>query len=537
MRKKAIIYGRVSTVKQADKDLPIDSQIEAGRKCAEDLQADVLRVFVDAGISGSRGDRAAFLDAIEYAGVFDIDYFIVWDTKRFARNRVDAAVFKRDLRRGGTKIVYVANDIDGDTDEGWMLEGMMELVDESQRRTVSKDTRRSLMKNARDGFFNGGQCPFGYRVVPAGKRKRLEIDEAEAPVARWIFAEYLRGAGIVSITASLRTAGNARRGRPWTRNTVNNTLKNWVYAGFNTFNRINHSTRVQRPPEDWIRTKSHAELISLEDFMRVQKTLGEREPVKDGGSAKSTFLFTGMLKCGACECTMKISTGTGRSKTYSYYNCGNAIKGQGCAPRPIRASELDKCLVDHILDRILSPARLAEIAGQIYELKGAWVKEREAKRASVVAELRDIEQRQARLYDVLELHGKDAPNLGDLTIRLRGLNARAKAIQETLTALELQAPPTAIVDESQLDELGEFMRDLIERCESPRKVREFFASFIDKVVITEKQALIRYRPDRLVNARGFDVVRSTEKWLPDLGISRTVQLAVDLPARFLRRAA
>ncbi len=511
-KKTAIIYARVSTRDQAEEELPVASQVEACEKKAAELEADVVRVFKDEGISGRTSARPAFLEAVEYCAVFDVDYFILWDTKRFARNHIDAAVFKRDLRRGGTDIVYVAHNFD--SEDGWLTEGLFNLMDESQSRRISRDTKRSMMKNARDGFFNGGRVPFGYQVVEHGKRRRLAVLETEAQLVRQIFSDCIAGAGGKSITLALNAAGLYRRGHAWTKNTVHNVLNNAVYAGYITFNRINYSERLVRPESDWIRTKSHPEIISEEDFMKVQQLLAQRAPGENQSGTTSRFLFTGMLRCGACDMGMQIEKATGRRKTYSYYNCAGALKGKGCKNRRIPASELDAWLLDFIMDRILSPARLEEIAAQIHELEGEWVKERQLKREALVTELREAETRRSNLYDLLELHGRAAPNLADLTTRLRALTTRIKAIEASLTELEAAPPPAAKVDVSQLAELSAIVQDVLQTSE-PKKTREFLGTFIERVVLEHRAAEIHYHPGRLVNARPVDVVHSSGNWLPE----------------------
>lgn len=532
--KKAVIYARVSSREQAEEELPIASQVEACEQRAVELGADVVRVFKDEGISGRTSARPAFLEAIEYCAVLEIDYFILWDTKRFARNHIDAALFKRDLRRGGTEIVYVSQSFEGE--DGWLLEGVFNLMDESQSRRVSRDTKRSMMKNARDGHFNGGRPPYGYIAVPDGKRRRLAMLETEATVVRQIFTDCLAGSGTKSIALALNIAGVLRRGHPWTKNTVNYVLSNWVYAGYITFNRMDHAAGVERPVEDWIRTRSHPAIVSEEELMKVQQLMRERAPLEGNSSTLSRHLFTGILKCGACGMGLQIETATGRSrKVYSYYNCAGALKGKGCGNRRIPAGQLDAWLLDFIMDRVLSRARLEEIAREVHELQGEWVKERAARREVLVAEIRDVEARRANLYDLLELHGRGAPNLGDLTVRLQGLNGRIRTLEASLTTLEAEPAPAAEVDPVELAKLSEVVREILTTAE-PKKVREFLASFIERIVLKDAETEIHYHPTRLVNARPMDVVQSGRNWLPKPVTLRTAVIRAGLPERF-RRAA
>lgn len=533
--KKAIVYARVSTPGQAEEGVSLPSQIDSGRKRAELLGAAVIKEFVDDGISGRSSERPAFLAAIDYCAIHGVDYFITWSTSRFARNRLDAAAFKQLLRKRGTKVVYISTDIDGESDDGWLLEGLFELMDEQFSRTLSKDTSGHMLRNARDGYFNGATVPYGYRSVPDGNRRRLQVYSDEASIVREIFYQFGNGAGTKSIAIALNSSGRTRRGKPWTKSRISYMLKNWVYAGYLTFNRSDHTNKRIRPESEWIRTKSHEPIVQEENFMEMQKLFTERAPAIARGSPKSRFLFTGLLRCGVCDAGMQIETATGRNRVYSYYSCRGAQRGTGCTRRRLPGNELDQWLLGFILDRILSPERIAEIIQQIYELKGKFVKDREAKRAALVAELRNKEARRRRLYEVLELHGKDAPNLGDIGPRLSELNERIRAIETELSDLERQPVPQAQIDDREIREIGDYLRQLLEETGDPKKVREFLSSFIDKVVIVGDQVTIHYNQAKLVGSGGAGGSEYPQV-APHYLATMNRRLVTELPERF-RKAA
>ena len=76
----------------------------------------------------------------------------------------------------------------------------MSKFDEYQSAETAKHVRRSMVANARDGFWNGARPPVGYKVVIAERRgdkdkKVLAVDETEAPIVRKIFSLYLEGDG------------------------------------------------------------------------------------------------------------------------------------------------------------------------------------------------------------------------------------------------------------------------------------------------------------------------------------------------------
>ncbi len=59
---------------------------------------------------------------------------------------------------------------------------------------------------------------------------------------------------------------------------------------------------------------------------------------------------------------------------------------------------------------------------------------------ALVAELRSTEKARSNIFTILELHGKDAPNLGDLSIRLRELGDRMRTLELQLVQLEDGVP-------------------------------------------------------------------------------------------------
>lgn len=514
--KIAIIYGRVSTKGQADEELPIDGQVEACRKKAEQLGAQVAKVYVDAGISGRTDERDAFQDAVLYCKTHQVDYFICWSTSRFARNKIDAALYKRDLEKRGTKVAYVSVNIDGGTNEGWITESIFELFDELYSRQVSADTMRSMMKNARDGYFNGGRVPFGYSAQPEGKRKRLAIDQTEADLVRWIFRTYTEGQGVKSITVQLNQAGRSRRGRKWDKNTVINLLKNDVYTGYVVFNRVNGKTGKVRPRDEWIMTKSHPGIIDQDHFDEVQQTFLDRAPLLAGGTTRSNFVFSGLLRCGRCDATLQTESATGRTAVYHYYNCRSAQRGTGCKHRRLPAADLDKHLIRDILGRMFTEQFLQDMIGSLHLQAGSWIKKRESKRDSLVRELRDVESRLSNLYGVLELHGKAAPNLADLTERMHALRDQRAKLERGLTELEEMDPPALQIEPGDVAELHQLLHAIVTENTDPRKQRAFFSGFITKIVVGEDNCEITYRPDRLVNHAGTQLVHSNGIWLPDL---------------------
>lgn len=536
MEKTAIIYARVSTVRQAEDGLPIASQIEQAKIKAEAMGAKLLKVFMDEGISGTTSKRPAFQDAVSFCAQASVDYFIVWSTSRFARNKLDAASYKQQLKRHGTRVVYVSCDIDNETDEGWFSESIFEIVDEHYSRVISKDTRRSMLKNAADGYFNGGRIPFGYATVDSGKRKKLEVSPLEAKTTGDIFRMYIEGSGTKEIAMRLNEQGLSRRGKKWEKNTIALLLKNQVYTGHVVFNRTGGMFGAAKPASDWIITKSHEAIVSDEDYLTVQRLFEERAPRENGGSPHSTFVFTGLLRCGKCGSGLQIESANGRSQTYHYYNCRSAQKGLGCGNRRIPARDLDSWLIDILLSKIFTRDRMIDLIKEVREMKGEWARDQQAKLEALEGELRIVERKQAKLFELLELHGKDTPNLGDLTRRLRELKGQREKLEKEIGLTCAQQAPEAEISESEVDSAAELFRGIIKDSDSPKKLRMFFASLIKQIEVKADSVFIEYYPERMVSRAGFDSIPAVHscagRWLPERALLRTSVIEAVLPARF-----
>lgn len=499
--KTAIIYARVSDRRQAEEDVSVPSQIELGhKKAAQELDATVLRTFADLGRSGFKeGGRAEFTAAVDFATTMGVDFFICWSSSRFARNRFECAIYKRQLERAGVRLVYLSSNIDVSTDEGWIADAMFELVDEMTSRNISKDTKRSMIRNAQMGYFCGGKPPFGFSSEPDQadpKRRRLVVIDSEAVIVRRIFALRARGLGAYQITVTFNDEGVPYRNSRWSKKTVLTILRNPVAIGMTCFNRTDSRRKVARPRAEWVMVESHPPIVDRAVFDRVQEMMDAATEQTESGSPKSTHAFTGILRCAACGGGMVVETGKGRRGTlYSYYRCRRVRQGEDCtAGQRYRADKVDGWLSDVILARVLSPENLQEIMCEISAAADSWGKERSDRSRQIKREIADLQARNSRLFDLLELHGKDAPNLGDLTARLRGNNERVKVLEAELSALAMPGPTAPSLP---VRELSGFLRGLLMNPENAARARTFYASFIRGIRIGADEAAIEYDPAKL----------------------------------------
>lgn len=529
--KRAVIYARVSSRKQADEGISMEAQIEQCTARAVALGAKVVRVFRDDGVSGrSTKGRTGFLSAVAYCEAAPVDLFITWSTSRFARNAIDLWVHQDQLKALGTRLECLNADIDDETDAGFINRVFMGAMDQMVSRQIARDTLRSMKKSAAEGFFTGGRVPFGYRTEAEGKRTRLVPDEAEAPVVRRAFDLCLKGLGALAICQELNDAGLLRRGDRWKKTSVLYMLKSDVYTGVRTFNRASKKTGQMKPRAEWVQVDSHAGLVDRADFEKVQIMMEDRAPAhKQGGTPRSGFVFSGLLKCGVCGNPLQVINGTGRGGVlYNYYGCCSHKKGAArCLFRNVRADLFDDWLMGEVLEQLVTPEVMAHAVQEVTDLGSRWAQDRATQRAQLVAELRQLESRRDKLYELLETQGKDVPDLADVTDRLKLRGAEIRAVQARLELLE-DVPTRAKAVRLDPVLAVEVMREVVQAGDAQKK-RAFMGAFLEGITVSADRVLVSYRSEALVSLGHPAGVRNEVFWLPVEASLRTKMLEILRP--------
>jgi site-specific DNA recombinase len=147
--------------------------------------------------------------------------------------------------------------------------------------------------------------------------------------------------------------------------------------------------------------------------------------------------------------------------------------------------------------------------------RSAWVSGTSTRRAQIVAEMREQEGRRDRLFELLETSGKDTPDLGLVSERLRQRTAELEQLQRQLVTLEAMPGPlqAAKVDP---EIAAEVLREVITSSDTKKK-RAFLGAFIERMTVDAKSVTVDYRPETLLSAGSTSSVRSECGWLLDLG--------------------
>lgn len=320
---RGVIYARYSDGgNQTDQSL--EGQLRECRKYAQEHNIRIVEEYLDPHISGKEAEkRPEFQRMIRDSDKHQFDVVIVWKTDRFARNRYDSARYKERLKRNGISIRYAAENIP-DTAEGIILESMLEGMAEY----YSADLQQKILRGMRESAY---KCkiltrpPMGYKPGPEGE---YTIDESVAPYIRQIFQMYVDGEKMRVIAEKMNRLGlRTVQNNPLNANAIAKVIQNERYIGVYEYK--NGGIRI----EDAIPAIIDKDLFYAAQQRRLSQKAGTYSKKNYGGSAKHTYLLSGILFCGECGSTMFGETsikfgGTSNEYSNSYYACRGHRKGR-----------------------------------------------------------------------------------------------------------------------------------------------------------------------------------------------------------------
>ncbi|MBM4447423.1 MAG: recombinase family protein [Chloroflexi bacterium] len=510
---KVVIYARVSSDAQ-DVDLSLSAQLRSLREYAAKSGHEVVREFVDEAESGRSCDRPAFREMIALAKMKQPPFqaILVWKLNRFARNRMDSVTYKALLRNKGIQVISI-NEPTGDSPQGQLLEGIIECMDEFYSANMGQDIRRGMRENATRGFYNGSIPPYGFRAVEVndkGKtRKKLEPepdDSAPIKVVRSIFKMAQFGKGCKEIAKSLNSDGfRTMTMKRWSRTTVYKILTNEVYCGTLVWGGKNGFAAAKRGDKPVRIENAWPAIIDEVAFNFIQSQMKERGPkMTHPRKVSSFYLLSGVLRC-ACGSAM---TGhSAKSGKYFYYMCSRSYR-QGkdaCAQIMLPKDKLEEAVVDQILTRILSDASIEDMVETMNDVLKLQAGELGDKLKTIDSQLKDVQNRLARLYDVLET-GK--LGLDELAPRIRELKTRQDELSKSrvLIEAEISAEGATQVDIEMVKSYVTDLRWILQDTEVSR-VKGFLKTFIESIVVNGREIVINYTLPLAPNGKYEDKLR------------------------------
>lgn len=344
---RAIAYARVSSEEQAQ-NYSIPTQLEAIRKYATENNMEIVKEYVDAGVTGSTLDRLALRELREFVKVEQVDRLcvIAYDPDRLSRNFAHLMVLANEFEEAGVELTFVTQSV-GNTPEERMLFGMKGLFAEYERTKIMERTARGRTMRVKQGRFPGGASSnlYGYRYqVGSGIGEGIRyIDKVEADIVKKVYSWFLQGDTLNRIVVKLHSLGiPSPLGNPvWNRITVFKMLKNRAYTGVANVCGI----EIQQP-----------QIITEEAFEKVTARLKRNRELSRRNS-KRQYLLSGYLFC-KCGRRYVGSTSSNKGGHTHYYCCSGSSKRVSinpCPARSLRAEDLEDAVWAEVECALLNP--------------------------------------------------------------------------------------------------------------------------------------------------------------------------------------
>lgn len=469
-RELIAIYCRVSTEEQSENGYSIDEQERLLEEWCKKMGYVIYKCYSDRGISGKNiKDRPALKELLSDAKEGKFDMVISWKINRVSRKLEDVLKIVNILEKNNITFKSYSEPFETDTPAGRMQFQMMALIGEFERGTIAQNVKMGMISKAKSGNWCGGRV-LGYDLVPnnspeeekKGKNK-LEINEKEAEIVRFIFNEYSKGKGYKAITNQINKLGyKTKKGNNFSVGSIRDILTNPVYIGEIRYNvRQNWSEKRRRNINpNPIRVKGkHEAIIDRELWDKVQLIL-ESKKGKPSRIYDGEYPLTGILRCPKCGAGMVISRTTntladGTKKRIAYYCCGN-WKNKGtsvCNSNTIRVDKANEYVFKKIEELVSNEAMIKAVVKNINKERKDKVKPAKRLLGDIDKELEKLDKRKRKIFEAYE---DDILTKEEFQIRKDELNEKIRILEEE------KKPLLNTISEDVSEEIPyEFIKDIL----------------------------------------------------------------------------
>ena len=378
-----LLYARVSTDKQAQKELSIPAQLDAMKEYARRNGWKVAGRFIDEGESAKTANRPELKRLIKHCKENkDVNIVIVHKIDRLARNLIDYATIKAILKQKGIRLVSVSEPFE-DNPIGNLLENIIASISEWYSANLGEEIKKSNHTKLKRGEWPH-KPPVGYRSVkgPEGRIKHVP-DQKTVYLVKQAFELFSTGNySLKMVSEEMSNRGlKTRYGRMYSQETIKKLLTRRFYIG-----------KLEWRGKEY--QGKHEPIIPEGLFWQVQEILKKRG-VDTGEKGRLQFLLRGTTYCQVCKQKL---TGEIHPRG-SYYRCLPNIHKKKCNQPYIPVNLLNDQL-EALYERLQPPREifvlLKKEMAQIAQ-KRKKITQKEVK--TLKRTIEDLENRELKLLD------------------------------------------------------------------------------------------------------------------------------------------
>ena len=297
---KVALYARYSSDNQRSES--IDAQLRAMKAYCEQNKFVIVETYINEARSATTDNRPSFQKMIADSANHSFNILLVHKLDRFARNRYDSAVYKRELKKNGVQVYSVLENLDN-SPESIMMEAVLEGMAEYYSQNLGREVIKGMRENALKCIHTGGKPPLGYDVDP--ETKKLVINEYEAETVRLIFDMYDKNYSYNAMIKVLDEQGRTTKsGSSFKKTSFNSILKQEKYKGTFVWNRAasknfddTHNSHASKPLNEQVRVDGGcAAIVDEALFNRVQDKMNDNRKSNLRSGGKRHYMLGGMGK-------------------------------------------------------------------------------------------------------------------------------------------------------------------------------------------------------------------------------------------------
>ena len=384
--RRCYIYTRVSTSMQVD-GYSLDAQKDKLKKYAEFQDMVVAGEYSDEGKSGKNIEgRPRFMQMLKdiESGKDKVEFVLVFKLSRFGRNAADVLSSLQRMQDFGVNLICVEDGIDSSKDSGKLMISVLSAVAEIERENILVQTMEGRRQKAREGKWNGGFAPYGYKL----ENGYLYIAEDEAEVIRIIYDKYVNTTmGASAVANYLNEHGYVKKKRQnntldmFSAHFIKLVLDNPVYCGKLAYGR--------RKNEKIAGTRNQYHIVKQEEYPVYEGVheaiipeevwqMAQRKRQETGVKSEKIYnqehenILSSILRCPVCGAAMygnvnrkKKKDGT-LYKDYYYYHCKHrtTVNGHKCGYKRQWKQEKVDAAVEEVIRKLVTNPKFEQAIRQ-----------------------------------------------------------------------------------------------------------------------------------------------------------------------------
>lgn len=349
------IYTRQSIDKKDS--ISIEGQVE---QCRKEIGDEKFIVYTDKGFSGKNIKRPDFENMMKAIENGKVSKVVVYRLDRISRSITDFASIIQTLQSHDVDFISATEKFDTSTAMGRAMLYIIMVFAQLERETIAERIKDNYYLRGKNGYFAGGNTPFGYKSERAtinGKQTSvLTVDPQKADILIKIFELYSNSNMSLGDVQKYLISNNIKssQGANWDSMKISRILRNpaAVKADADIYSYYtNKGCIVVNEPSEFTgkngcilfgkRDRSAGKYTDLNEhilaigqqegiidsftFLQCQYKLDNNKQIKNTGKGKYTWL-TGLVKCANCGYSMSVS----KYKDVRYLKCSGRYNYKTC---------------------------------------------------------------------------------------------------------------------------------------------------------------------------------------------------------------